>query len=162
MKYIELTQNKKAIVDDDDFEYLNQWKWHIKNNGRKKVYYAVRGVWDNSRKNNRFIRMHREIMKASTNLQIDHINGNGLDNRKCNLRLCDNAQNHWNIKRSKNNTSGVRGIDWMKRKRKWRARIHYYGKEIHLGLFITPQEAARAYNQAALKYHGEFAYLNQI
>lgn len=162
MKYIELTQNKKAIVDDEDFEYLNQWKWHIKNNGRKKVYYAVRGIWDNERNNNRFVRMHREILKASKDLEIDHINGNGLDNRRCNLRICNGTQNKGNIKMWENNTSGYKGVGYMKKLKKWRARIHFENKEFHLGLFETPQDAARAYNQAALKYFGEFALLNQI
>jgi len=160
MKYIELTQGYKTMVDDEDFEWLNQWKWHLKNTG--KNLYAARGIWDNDRGNNRFIRMHRLIMGASGSIQVDHINRNTLDNRRCNLRLCDNAQNHWNSGVKRNNTSGFKGVDWLKKNKKWRARLHFHGKEVHIGCFKNKLDAALAYNEAALKYFGEFARLNKI
>ncbi len=155
MKKIKLTQNQYALVDNEDFEYLNKLKWFVvkrRNNqfGAAKWY------------KNKFIYMHRYITNCPDNQYVDHINGNPLDNRKCNLRICTNSENLRNRGRQKNNKSGYKGVDFIKKRKKFRARITILNKEIHLGYFLTEIEAAKAYNSAAIKYHKKFANLNKI
>ena len=151
-KLIHLTQGKLAIVDDEDYEYLNQWKWRISSSG-----YARR----NSKSNNKLIeiRLHRVITNCPEDKQVDHINGNRLDNRKENLRICTHKQNSYNKSKKRTNKSGYKGVYWCTTSKKWRSRIACDGKEIHLGYFDDIKEAAIHYNNAALKYHGEFANL---
>ena len=153
-KCISLPQDKVTIVDEYDYDWLNQWKWHC---DKKDYVIAYDG---GGRKNARYIRMHRVITNVSNNLQVDHINGDTLDNRRCNLRICTNQQNHRN--KSKNfGNSLYKGVAWHKKAKKWEAYIKY-NKKNHLGLFLTQEEAALAYNIAAKKYFGEFAKLNEI
>jgi hypothetical protein len=151
MKTVKLTQNKRAIVDDEDFYFINQYKWHF--NGR----YAVR---NNPPRGSKLIRMHRIIADAPDGVEVDHINGDRLDNRKSNLRLCNHSENGKNISISKINTSGYKGVS--KNGNCWRARIRVDGKLISLGYFREKTDAAMAYNHAAKKYFGEFAKLNEI
>lgn len=159
MKEIQLTQGQVALVDDQDFEFLNQWKWHLKKDGDRK--YAVRNLPLLNGKQKR-LSMHRLIMCMPDDVVIDHINGNGLDNRKCNLRICTNHDNLKNRRVSSNNTSGFKGVSWHKRDKIWQSRIKVNQKYIHLGCFKDPKEGAVAYNNAATKYFGEFALLNEI
>ena len=149
MKKIKLSQNKYTIVDDEDYNFLNKYKWSTSKN--KNVYYARK------RHNNTKITMHRMIMNQDKNKQIDHINGNGLDNRKCNLRICTQSQNLHNARISKRNTSGYKGISWYKKSKKWLVRISVNGKNKHIGYFIDINEAKNSYIKAAKKYHKEFA-----
>ena len=93
-------------------------------------------------------------------MHVDHINGNPLDNRKSNLRICTNAENQRNRGVNKNNTSGYKGVCWAKQNKKWKARIKHNGKLIHLGYYKDKEEAARAYDKKAKELHGEYAYLN--
>jgi hypothetical protein len=95
-------------------------------------------------------------MNIQNDLHIDHINGNTLDNRKANLRICTRAENNCNIKRRKNNTSGYKGVSFDKRKKKWSAYISKNYKHYFLGYFVTPEEAYIAYCKASKKYHGEY------
>jgi hypothetical protein len=154
MKSITLTKGKVAWVDDEDYEWLNQWKWHANVHGL--TWYAVRGVGPSSSQLN--IKMHRLIMNAPEDMEVDHINGNGWDNRRENLRLCTNLQNQWNRPKQRNNTTGYKGV---KRSRgKFRATIQFRKKDIHLGHFSTAEQAARAYDKKARELFGEFARLN--
>ena len=121
------------------------------------VGYAVRGEMKN--KKSTMTLMHRSIMKAPTGMEVDHINGNRLDNRKENLRICTHAQNCYNYKNKGNSTKGVH---WEKHANKWRARIRYNGQKIHLGYFKSQKDALDAYNSAAKKYHGEFVNLDSL
>lgn len=156
-KELPLTRGKVALVDDDMFEYLNQWKWFYQSKG-----YAAR----NSRIDTKRITilLHRVVINAPDEMQVDHINGNRLDNRKENLRLCTNWQNTANHKMYSHNVTGYAGVGFLKRARykKWIARIVVHGKLIYLGSYTTPKDAALAYNEAALKYRGEFASLNRL
>lgn len=158
-KEIKLTQGKFALVDDEDFEWLNQWKWHVIK-GKSGMLYAERSIRNNGKRIN-FL-MHREIIKTPKGMNTDHENRNGLDNRRDNLRYCTKSQNAMNTEKNKDNKSGYKGVGWHKLSQKWRARITVKGKEKYLGLFDAPQEAAIIYNKKAIELFGEFARLNII
>ena len=144
-----------ATVDDADFLYLSQFSWHLKRTHGND--YARRQVCENGKF--RTIYMHREILGLTDSRQVDHKNGNGLDNRRCNLRACSHNQNQRNQKPVGGSSKYV-GVYWKKDESKWKARIKVDGREIHLGLFSNEVEAAKARDRAALRYHGEFARLN--
>lgn len=159
MKEIQLTQGKVALVDDEDFEYLNQWKWCINNKG--KNLYAVRSDYSIKGKSS-CILMQRQIMNVNKGYVVDHVNQCTLDNRKINLRICTHTQNLHNRGKNINNTSGHKGVTWCKRYKKWRSKIWLNSKCHHVGYFTNIMDAAKAYNEAAIKFHGEFANLNKI
>lgn len=144
-----------AFVDEDDYEKLNQYRWHTDNKG-----YVVRRVRKNGKK--LVIYMHRIVANTPDGLVTDHINGLVTDNRKENLRVCTDAENKRNRGRSRANKTEFKGAYWQKQIGRWYSRIQLDGKSIYLGTFSTAQEAAQAYNEAAKKYHGEFAYANPI
>lgn len=151
-----------ALVDDDVYEEINKYKWFVAYD--KYNYYAVRtsNVINNKRK---AIYMHRRIWELKNgqipnHYYIDHIDGNGLDNRIKNLRLVTHQQNHFNQKLGKNWSSKYKGVSWHKQHKKWRASIVISYKRIHLGYFDNEIDAAIAYDKAALIYHKEYANLN--
>jgi hypothetical protein len=149
---IPLTQGKFAIVDAEDYDRLNQDKWYA---GKcKNTYYAGRV------EGGKTIKMHREIMHAPKGVLVDHINHNGLDNRKRNLRLCTHAQNCYNQQASATGTSKYKGVSWHKSNSKWSARIRCDRKFYNLGEFDNQMEAAMAYDDKAVELFGEFACLN--
>jgi hypothetical protein len=158
MKEIQLTQGKVALVDDSDYEWLNKWKWHYGED--KYTGYAHRniGLWPHQKK----ILMHREIMQTLPGIEVDHIDHNGCNNQRSNLRNCMHIDNRHNQMRCKNNKSGYIGVSGSMHNRKWRSVIHCNKKQIHLGCFPTAEEAALAYNEAAKKLFGEFACLNDV
>jgi len=159
-KEIILTQGKVAIVDDDMFDYLNQWKWFANLQG--KNFYARTNIPNKKGKRGSML-MHRLILNIlNSKLQVDHLNHFTLDNRICNIRICSQSDNLKNRKISINNSSGYKGVIHIKRNNKFYAKINVNKKSIYLGLFTNPIDAARAYNDAALKYHGEFANINKI
>lgn len=153
-KTIPLTQGQAAIVDDDIYESLSRFNWYAYFD--RKTYYARR----HSPITGKIIQMHREIMGASDGTIIDHLNGNGLDNRRENLRFCTQSENQRNRGADVDNTSGYKGVTWHKVKKKWMAQIKVNKKNTYLGLYSDPAEAARAYDAAAIELHGEFACLN--
>lgn len=157
---IELTKNKYCIVDSDDFEILNQFNWCAIQ--KRDVFYAGRGIWQTNTKTTKIVYMHKIILK--TTLMVDHINGNTLDNRRSNLRICTNQENLRNSKLQKNSTTGFKGVYKRKdlKSKPYAASIKSNGKTKHLGYFSTKELAAIAYNEAAIKYFGEFARLNVI
>lgn len=155
MKEIPLTKGKVAFVDDEDFEYLNQFKWQLLS-GR-----AVRFVIINRKK--RLIMMHRDLLQLKDpKVKIDHINHNQLDNRKLNLRCCNQQQNMLNVSSHSDSSSKYLGVHFQKQTKKWRAMIKVNGKSKHIGLFNEELEAAKAYNKMAIAIHGEFANLNKF
>jgi len=156
MKQIPLTRGYFAIVDDDDYEGLSKFKWHAKI-GDSGCVYALRRLPKINGKS-LFVRMHRSVVNAPTDKFVDHINGNTLDNRRSNLRLCSKAENGRNRGKNKNNTSGFCGVT---RNKKWfQSRLWINGVPMYLGIYTTAEDAARAYDAAALIHHGEFARLN--
>ncbi len=160
MKEIQLTQGKVALVDDEDYDYLNQWKWFA--NLQNGKFYARRNIPKISGKRGSLL-MHRLILNMlNPKMQVDHLNHFTLDNRKCNLRICTDAENKRNREMNKNNLSGYKGISFDKRVNKYHSSISINKKRFFLGSYIDPIDAARAYNEAALKYHGEFAHINKI
>ena len=159
VRVIPLTQGYEATVDEADYERVSQYKWHVK--PECNTMYAVSSVGRTT------TYMHRLIMDAGErDVYVDHINGNGLDNRQENLRLCDNRLNQGNQRLSRNNTTGYKGVTVKHRMTKTGikssicAKIHYEGRDIHLGCFQNLETAARAYDAAAKEYFGEFAKLN--
>lgn len=160
MRQIALSQDKITLVDDEDYEQLNKYKWYAhQNRGRWYAQCLKQGVM-----------MHNEILNPPSNYEIDHKNGDGLDNRRSNLRICTHKQNMQNRLPNKTSSSKHKGVSW-KRGRiykgkqyngKWRARIMYNDKNIHLGSFDSEIEAAKAYDEAAKKLFGEFARTNFI
>lgn len=156
MKEIQLTQGKVALVDDEDFERLNQKKWCAFKNGN--TFYAARIFYGGEKQ--KTILMHREIMNTPQGVEVDHKDGDGLNNQKCNLRNCDHFQNSHNQSRQSNNKSGFKGVSKDKNTGKWAVNIKINNKQIHIGCFKDLKDAALAYDKAALKYHGDFARLN--
>jgi hypothetical protein len=149
---IPLTRGKFAIVDAKDYAELSKHTWFAE--GAQKTYYAVR------KQNGKSIKMHRCILKAPPDFVVDHIDHNGLNNRRSNLRLATFTQNCQNQKRTANKTSKYKGVHWHKQQKKWAAAITANKKRKHLGYFEQEEEAAKAYDKAAKKLHADFASLN--
>jgi len=160
MKEIILKRGHVLIVDEDDFERVNNESWAIDTTG----YAFARPYNKGERKT---FRLHRFIMNAKPGEVVDHINGDKLDNRKENLRITDRKGNSQNRKKSrsyknKSTSSKYKGVSWHEANKKWRACIYRNNKSTHLGYFEKEIEAAKAYNLKAIEYHGEFARLNEI
>jgi len=155
---IKLNHGRYAIVEPVDYEELNKHKWHDVKGG--DTFYAVRSTYKtNGRKTT--MQMHREIMRPEGELWVDHKNHNGLDNRRANLRNVTPAQNNYNSRLGMNRgRSKYKGVKWCEYHKKWRVVICHNGKNIHIGYFDSEIEAAKAYDEAAKKYRGEFAALN--
>jgi hypothetical protein len=154
MKQIELTQGKLALVDDEDYEWINQWKWCVTNNGYAQRH--DRGT---------IALMHRVILGATVSghkVQVDHINHNKLANRRSNLRFCTPSQNKANIIKQKNNSGQYKGVSWDRQLKKWRVKITQNQKQMFIGLYDDPVIAAQVYNEKAIGLFGEFACLNKI
>lgn len=157
MKTIPLSKGYVAIVDDEDFALLAKHKWRARLNGR--TVYAVREFRDNGK--NRTQYMHRLILGIEgLRVDGDHVNHNGLDNRRINLRIASRAENRRNSQKMLSPTRSIyKGVSWVKRPkhRPWQAKITVLGKRVYLGYFSTQEEAALAYRVAAEKHYGEFA-----
>ena len=161
-KLIPLTQGQFAIVDDELYDWLNQYKWCAAKLGGKLYgrFYAIRGYWNGIKQIQ--VAMHRQILglKTGDGKQTDHKNCNSLDNRISNLRLCTTSQNQHNQKPHKGRTSQFKSVYWNKRAKKWMAQIRHNSKLIYLGLFNDEIEAAKTYDAKAKELFGEFAKTN--
>ena len=158
MKKIPLTQGKFALVDDEDYERLVVDRWFAHKDGRN--FYACRNGRDEESGKRTYMLMHRQILSVPHGIETDHISGDGLDNRKSNLRKCSKTQNVHNATIRLDNSSGYKGVSRATKSKKWQAQIRVDGKLIHLGLFTCLIKAAKIYDTAARKYFGEFARTN--
>lgn len=156
-KEIPLSQGKVAIVDDQDYEWLSGWKWTYHKRADKREGYAFRTQWQSQERRRKKVFMHRLIADCPKGFEVDHINGDGLDNRRANLRVCSHAENVWNMHAEPKAVSGYRGVFHGGRSGPWQARIRIDGKNRHLGTFPTPEAAAVAYDQAVARYRDEHA-----
>ena len=150
--FIPLTQGHVATIDAADVHLVEGWNWHAVI-GRNTVYAARREMSGGKK---RTIRLHRVIMDAPDDLEVDHRSGDGLDCRRGNMRIATHAQNIHNQRLSRANTSGMKGVCWDMGSQKWRAKIKIDGKQICLGRFITPESAHDAYAEASARLHGEY------
>lgn len=164
----------KILFDECDKEFVESHTWNIKK--CKNTFYAKTNIphpdggwytWTNPktgkirrRRRMTSLRLHRLIMNPPKGMMIDHINGDGLDNRRENLRVCTNAENQRNARLSSRNKSGYKGVSWNKRDKKWRSQIQHERKVRHIGYFDCPKEAARAWDAVAKELFGEYANLN--
>jgi hypothetical protein len=156
--FLPLTRGHVAVIDDED-AHLAAFKWRISTHKRSCTLYAIR--WSGPRATKRRLRLHREVLGITDPLlEVDHVNGDGLDCRRGNLRIATRAQNQRNRTKQRNNTSGFKGVYWNTEARRWLAQIKVERIRKHIGYYATAEEAARAYDAAALRYHGEFARLN--
>lgn len=152
---ISLSKGKFAIISECDYELVSQIEWHAKRDGRR--YYAC--GWVGPHESRKLVKLHRFILNPPDDMEVDHINGNGLDCRRENMRVCTKTQNMRNRRKFKG-VSRYKGVDWYGRSNKWRARIRVNGKLLHLGYFEEESAAARAYDLAAIEHFGRFANLN--
>jgi hypothetical protein len=154
---IYLDEGIYAILDLQDYYRYGRYKWCL--GGHADKFYATRGQIDGPDEI-KIVRLHRLIMNAPKGLLVDHRNGNSLDDRRSNLRLATVSENQCNSRKRKNATSKYRGVCFCKEKQKWLAQIVKAGKKRFLGYFKSEIEAAKVYDEAARKLHGEFARLN--
>jgi hypothetical protein len=156
MKEIQLTQGQVALVDNEDFELVSRYKWYAHKDGDR--YYVHTNIRIGDKRVT--LQMHCLLFPSQSG-RVDHINGNGCDNRRENLRVCTASQNSQNMRKFIGK-SKYKGVFWDGDAKKWRAQIRVNSKRLHLGRFLNDEEAALAYNVAAEKYFGEFALLNRF
>lgn len=154
--YITLTKGYEAVIDVCDAPLVGQYNWNANVDGG--TVYAQRGAYaDGVQKTTR---MHRVLMGEPEGMEVDHRDGNGLNNRRSNLRIATKAQNQQNKGMAKRNSSGFKGVSWAKRERKWQAQIRLNNKNYTIGRYRTPEDAHAAYCEASTRLHGEFARHN--
>lgn len=158
MKEIPLTNGGVTLVDDEDYEFLSSMRWN--RSFSKGMNYAVRCFWVRGENRRVTYGMHRFLLVGHDGYHIDHIDRNGLNNQKSNLRAATCSQNQFNCKKRSDNSTGCRGVIVCKKSCRFHAQIQYDCQHIYLGSFKHVEDAARAYDEAALILHGEFARTN--
>jgi hypothetical protein len=160
MTEIVLAGGQIAVVDDEDFDVVSQYSWHLAA-GR----YAASDDRNFARTSGEYLYMHVLVARLAgldTSRKVDHRDNNGLNNRRSNLRWATHSQNLANRGPQRNNTSGFKGVTWVGSKRRWMAQIKVNQKRIGLGYFVIKEDAARAYNRAAKQHFGAYAYQNPL
>ncbi len=164
-KYMNLSQGQRTLVDDDTFEKVGHLKWYASFEGGGK-WYAARRIWfgKDAQPKSRIQKLHRLIMGLDygDKTNVDHINGDGFDNRKENLRACAHSDNQKNRTKQRDNKSGFKGVSWSKEKKMWAAQISYGGKHYAIGRFHDPAIAALCYDLVSAREHGEFVNNNGL
>lgn len=160
---IELTKGQVAYIDEEDYELVSRHSWSATEKGHRRTRYARAGVRDADGKNYT-IRMHRLILglEKGDGIIVDHINGNGLDNRRENLRTGSYAQNARNVATTRRSTSGYKGVFWRKARSVWISQIRFNGKLSTVAYTQCKHDAARIYNKHATELFGEHAWLNDV
>lgn len=160
MKEIQLNHGIIALVDDEDFDRVNQFKWYGYKNGR--TTYCIRNIRINGKRSSQSLHHFiLNIQNAKLNkIEVDHISGNGLDNQKHNLRVCSHSENMMNQRSKKNGSSKFVGVSWNKRDNNFQSEIRYNGIRYYLGTYKSEIDAARAHDNKAKELFGEFANLN--
>lgn len=157
-KKIKLTQGKYALVDAEDFEWLSQYNWMCRRNRPLKYKGNVNFYVYRNTPRNHYVRetvyMHWELLGVKN---VDHINGNGLDNRRANLRVCSKSQNQWNRRKSHKNYSGYKNVKFDKRRKTYYSGFYVNKKYFYVGSFKTAKTAYNAYIKKVKEIHGEFA-----
>lgn len=154
MREIPLTRGRVALVDDDDYTSLSIFKWHYQTRG-----YAARSF--GSRGNQVFLWIHRIVVNAPPGMQVDHVDGNRLNNQKSNLRVCTGLENRLHVRNCRRGkTSRFKGVHWNSHLSKWTAQITAFQTNRYLGVFFYEEDAARAYDVAAILAFGVFANPN--
>jgi hypothetical protein len=147
VQVITLSHGEHAFIDDADYAMIAAYRWYLHHGYAVTISYPR-------------LRMHRLVLNAPLGIGVDHINGDGLDNRRANLRLANDSQNQANRRRLTSNTSGYRGVTLHRQSGRWQAGIKVRGRSVHLGLHDSPIDAALAYDQAAIRYFGVYARPN--
>jgi HNH endonuclease len=150
-KIIPLTKGQNALVDAEDYEFLTRWNWFAHWSKCVRGYYAARDI------EGKYVSMHTVIMQTGPGEEVDHIDGNGLNNRRYNLRKCFHAQNAKNKKRK---PGRYLGVHWRKDVQKWAGEVMADGKRVFVGYFYSAEECAHARDEIAKQLHGPFANLN--
>ena len=157
-RIIPLTHGQVALVDVEDYEAMSSFNWCAVWNRAARTFYARRGVWNNERKMTMTIFMHRQLLGVAFGHHVDHRDGNGTNNRRCNIREATPLQNMHNCGVRSDSGSGLKGVFLERRTGRWCARIRANYKRYNLGTFATPEAAHVAYIEAAKKLHCEFAH----
>lgn len=159
MRTILLTDSDVILLDDSDYNLAKRYNWWaLRTTNGKKIKYAASDVF--TRGERCTLLLHRVLLQPRADQYIDHINHNGLDDQRHNLRVCTMSQNQGNRRKQSNNTSGYKGVHWHTQRQKWCASIKINYRSHSLGLWSDPWRAAQAYNRAALEAWGEFALIN--
>lgn len=153
---LELSNGYIALIDSNDVEKVSKYTWCTIKQGNSQVRVMTKDT------NGKTLYLHRFILNYNKDKHIDHINGHSLDNRKCNLRICESQQNSFNSRKPRTNTSGYKGVSFLKDRKKFRAYIVKDSKQYYLGDYINKEDAALAYNTKAKELYGEYARLNHV
>lgn len=157
IRHISLSRGRFAVVDAADYDWLNQWNWFAQYHKAEDRWYAVRMVRVGPEKKRCMLLMHRVILDAHLGFHVDHRDGDGLNNKRSNLREATCSQNGFNRGKERGNMSGFKGVSWNRRAGKWQVFITANKRKHYLGLFADLEPAAAAYREAAKRLHGEFA-----